>query len=163
MIELRDVVSGLALCVSLASFYVSWRTAQKSNVNAWIELAALEDREWHLATLTVKNPSHLDIAVKKVDISLPDFRLGDLNEALVTSPSGERSLPKTIGITPQSLVLSFNDFTVAADAKTVKQFLVYQPSHNRKKTAVVRVMYATREPKPKWVILPVKIRTRSDI
>jgi hypothetical protein len=160
---IRDVFSGLALCVSALSLYISWRTAQKSNVSAWVDIVPAQEREWHLATLTVKNPSHLDIAVKKVGISLPDFRLADMNDVLVDDGYGNRVLPATIKFNPQSLLLSFDSLTVAAGGTTTKQFLIFQPAHSAKKMAIVTVAYSTKEPKPKWRSLPVRVVTRSSL
>lgn len=141
---------------------MSRRTIDAQRVTAWIELAATGSSEWLLAAVSVKNPSHLDIKVQKLGISLPDFRLGDLDEASVDDGLGNRVLPKEINVKNHYAAMSFV-LPVGAGETNKGKFLIYQPARSRKRQAQVQVMYWTMEPKPKWRILPITVRTRPDL
>lgn len=160
------LIAFLALVVSLSSFFVSWRMSRRTinaeSVTAWIELHSTENTEWYLATLTVKNPSHCDIRVQKLGIDLPDFRLGDLDEASVDDGLGNRILPKVFAVKNHYAAMSFA-LVVGAGETSKGKILIYQPARSRKRHARVSVMYWTMEPKPKWRILPVTVRTRPDL
>jgi hypothetical protein len=54
-------------------------------------------------------------------------------------------------------------FTVAAGETLQGDFLLHQPAHSRRKSAKVSVMYWTLEPKRRWRILPVIVKTRADM
>jgi len=78
---IRDGLTTLALVVASLSLYTSWSTARRAKaekaVNAWIMLAR-HSTEWWLATLTVKNGSHLSIEIEKLAVDPPDYRLGSI-------------------------------------------------------------------------------------
>lgn len=162
---ITPLISALALAVSLSSFFVSWRMSRRTinaeRVTAWIELAATGSSEWLLATVSVKNPSHLDIKVEKLSIGLPDFRLGDLGQASVDDGMGGRILPKEITVKDHHTAMPF-ELAVGAGETSMGRFLIYQPARSRKRYAKVAVMYWTMEPKPRWRILPITVRTRLD-
>jgi hypothetical protein len=159
-------ISALALIVSTSRFLVSWRMSRRTidaqRVTAWIELISTGSSERFLATVTVKNPSHLDIKVAKLGIDLPDFRLGDLDEASVDDGMGNRVLPKGIKVKSHYAAMPL-ELAVHAGETDKRQFLIYQPTRSQKKQAQVRVMYWTMEPKRTWRILPVTVRTRPDL
>jgi hypothetical protein len=163
--EMSVIISALALVVSLASLLITWRMSRRTinaqKVTAWIELES-RTGEWFLANLSVKNQSHLDIKIQKVAIGLPDFRLADLNEALVQSGSGELHLPTQITIknfySAMPLLLD-----VGAGETGKAKFLVHQPAHSRRRATRVSVMYWTMEPSQKWRILQVSVKTRADL
>jgi hypothetical protein len=161
----RDGLTALALVVASVSLYISWSSTRRAKaekaVNAWITLAR-SGAEWWLATLNVKNGSHLDIDIEKLAVDLPDYRLGDLSQAKqITAPD---STPTGIdmGGVDHCLAMSFK-FTVAAGETLQRQFLLHQPAHSPRKSTKVKVMYWTLEPKRRWRILPVMVKTRSDL
>lgn len=160
------VIAALALLVSCASLFVSWRMSRRTidaeRVTAWIELNATGSAEWLLATISVKNPSHLDIKVEKLGVNLPDFRLGDLDEASVDDGLGSLVLPKEIALKNHYTAMPFK-LAVGAGETSKGEFLIYQPARSLMRQARVSVMYWTMEPKPKWRILPVTVRTRPDM
>lgn len=140
---------------------MSRRTIDAERVTAWIELSGISSSEWLLATVTVKNPSHVDIKVEKLSISLPDFRLGDLSEVTVDDGAGNRVLPKDISVKSHYTAMSF-DLAVGSGKTNKGQVLIYQPARSRKKFAKLNVMYWTMEPNKKWRILPIAVKTRPD-
>lgn len=157
------LISALALLVSSCSLFVSWRmsrrTIEAERVNAWIELAATSSSEWLLASVSVKNPSHLDIKVQKLSIDLPDFRLGDLSEAIVDDRMEKRILPKEIQ--NRYTAMPF-EMAVGAGETSNGKCLIYQPASSHRRATKVSVMYWTMEPRPKWRILRINVRTRPD-
>lgn len=157
------IISALALVVSLSSFFISWRMARRTidaqKVTAWIDLGS---DEWFVANLSVKNQSHVDIKVQKLGIDLPDFRLGNLDEASVDDGLGNRVLPKAIAVKSHYAAMPL-PLDVGAGETSKAQFLIYQPARSRKRKARVSVMYWTMEPKQKWRILPIIVKTRSDL
>jgi len=160
----RDGLTGLALVVASLSLYVSWTTARRAraekSVNAWITLAR-SGTEWWLATLNVRNGSHLSIEIEQLTVDLPDYRLGDLAQAKqIQSPSGE----------PTGIDLSANDhylsmplkFTVAAGETVQRSFLLHQPAHSRRRGTKISVAYYTLEPSRRRRMLPIRVKTRAD-
>ncbi|MDN4982379.1 hypothetical protein QY049_03965 [Bradyrhizobium sp. WYCCWR 13022] len=160
------LVSGLALIVSALSLFLNYRTAQRAKaekaINAWIVLSHRLDNEWWLAKLSVKNNSHLDIAIEKIAVAPPDFLLGDYSKIKLVVGRDEiptgfialKDFDRYLAM-PLSVLVSAGDTTEA-------KFLLHQPSYSRRKGTKVRVMYWTQEPKRKWCILPVAVLTRSD-
>src|SRR4051812_34995289 len=75
----RDGLTALALFVAGLSLWLSWLNYQRDkaekSVNGWITLQGA-DPQWTLATLYVKNNSHLNIQIEKLTCSTP-FRVGD--------------------------------------------------------------------------------------
>src|SRR4051794_31412599 len=106
----RDGLTALALIVAGFSLYISWATAQRAkaekSVNAWITLARL-NTEWWIATLNVKNASHVGIEIEKIGVDPPDYRLAHLSEA---NPDGT---PLNLTIIVQGFGLAFGN-TVSA-------------------------------------------------
>ena len=161
----RDGLTALALVVASLSLYISWSTARRAKaekaVNAWITLTR-PGPDWWLATLNVKNGSHLGIEIEKLGVDPPDYRLGDLSQAKqITAPDGTPTGIDMAGV-DHCLAMSFK-FTVAAGETLQRKFLLHQPAHSRRKSTKVSVMYWTLEPKRQWCILPVMVRTRSDL
>ena len=161
----RDGLTALALLVASVSLYISWSTARSAKaekaVNAWITLAR-SSSEWWLATLNVKNGSHLDIEIEKLGVDLPDYRLGELSQAKqITAPDGTPAGFDMAGV-DHCLAMAFKS-TVTAGETLQRKFFLYQPAHSRRKSVKVSVMYWTLEPKRRWRILPVGVRTRSDL
>jgi hypothetical protein len=161
----RDGLTGLALVVAGLSLYISWGTARRAKaekaVNAWITLTR-PSTEWWLATLNVKNGSHLGIEIAKLSVKLPDYRLGDLSQTKqITALDGTPTSIDMAGV-DHCLAMPFK-FTVAAGETLQRNFLLYQPSHSRRKSTKVSVMYETLEPERRWRILPVVVQTRSDL
>ena len=159
-------LSFAALIVSGLSFYVSWRNyrrlANAERVTAWIELKR-HGTEWSLATLSVKNPSSVGIKVSKIVIDIPDFRVAGIDEASIEDGYGNITLPSKITLESPVTGLQLPDpgtMVASGETKAIR-FLIFQPSHNRKRSTNVRVMYWTMEPKPKWRILPVTVTMRS--
>jgi hypothetical protein len=161
----RDGLTALALVVASLSLYTSWSTARRAKaekaVNAWITLTRA-GTEWWLATLNVKNGSHLGIEIEKLGVDLPDYRLGDLSQAKqITAPDGTPTEIDMAGV-DHCLAMPFK-FTVAAGETLQRNFLLHQPAHSQRKSAEVNAMYWTLEPKRRWRILPVMVQTRSDL
>ncbi|MCK1636497.1 hypothetical protein IVA95_02550 [Bradyrhizobium sp. 157] len=164
-LPVRDGLAALALIVSSLSLYISWNTARRAKaekaVNAWITITR-PDPEWWLATLNLKNGSHLGIEIEKLGVDLPDYRLGDLSQAKqITAPDGKPTGIDMAGV-DHCLAMPFK-FSVAAGETLQRNFLLHQPAHSRRKSAEVSVMYWTLEPKRRWRILPVMVQTRSDL
>jgi hypothetical protein len=161
---IRDGLTGLALIVSSLSLYISWSTARRAKaekaVNAWITLTR-PGTEWWLATLNVKNGSHLGIEIEKLAVDLPDYRLGDLAQAKqITAPDGTPPGIDMAGV-DHCLAMPFK-FTVAAGETLQREFLLHQPAHSSRKSTKVSVMYWTLEPKRRWRILPVIVQTEAN-
>jgi hypothetical protein len=162
--QVRDSISALALLVSAISLFISYRMSQRTKaekaVNAWIELTP-STSEWWLGTLNVRNHSHIDIAIEKLGVEPPDFLIGDLSKAQVrAAPDGSTTEVK-IGPDAQYLAGPFKLSVPAGETRDGK-FMLYQPTYSRRKGTKVRVMYWTLEPKRRWCILPVAVRTRGD-
>jgi hypothetical protein len=157
-------ISALALAVSSCSLLISWRVARRTidaeKITAWIELGASGNPQWLVATLSVKNPSPIDIKVQKVSIDLPDFRLGDIVEASVDDGMGNRILPKDFTVKDNCIGMPL-PMDVGAGETSKSKFLIFQPAHSQRRSTKVNVMYWTMEPKQKWRILPVHVETRS--
>jgi len=118
--------------------------------------------EWWQAKLNVENHSHLGIDIEKLTVGMPDYRLGIWSDAKwVVSPGGNTTL-LDIEKVAHHLAMPFK-FTVAAGETLQGDFLLHQPAHSRRKSVKVSVMYWTLEPKRKWRILPVTVKTRSDL
>src|SRR5581483_2896375 len=114
--------------------------AEKS-VIAWIDVVRSHP-EWWMATLNVKNNSHLGIEIAQLSVDLPDYRLGDLSKA----KNIQNDAFQIVGIDTTGLdhYLSMPfKFTVAAGETLQRKFLLHQPSHSRRKVTKVRVMYWT--------------------
>jgi hypothetical protein len=162
---IRDGLTALALVVASFSLYISWSTARRAKaekaVNAWITHTRA-GAEWWLATLNVKNGSHLGIEIEKVAVDPPDYRLGSLWQTKpITAPDGTASGLDTAAV-EHCLAMPFK-CTVAAGETMQHNFLLHQPAHSLRKSAKVSVMYWTLEPKRRWRILPVMVQTRSDL
>lgn len=160
----RDGLTALALVIASLSLLISWSTARRTKaekaVNAWITLAR-SGAEWWLATLNVKNGSHLGIEIEKLGVDLPDYRLVDLSQAKqITALDGTPTAIDMAGV-DYCLAMPFK-FTVAAGETLQRNFVLHQPAHSRRKSAKISVMYWTLEPKRRWRILPVIVKTRSD-
>jgi len=161
----RDGLTALALVVASLSLYISWSTARQAKaekaVNAWITLTR-PSTEWWLATLNVKNGSHLGIEIEKLGVDLPDYRLGSIWQTKpITAPDGSPS-GLDLAAVDHCLAMPFK-CTVAAGETMQQNFLLHQPAHSQRKSAKVSVMYWTLEPKRRWRILPVVAQTRSDM
>lgn len=161
----RDGLTALALVVASLSLLISWRTSQRAKaekaVNVWIDVQRAQP-EWWVATLNVENNSHLGIEVEKLTADLPDYRLGDLSKAkLIVAADGTPTGLATTDI-DHHLAMPFK-FNVTAGDTQQRKFLLHQPAHSRRKNAKVSVMYWTLEPKRRWRILPVAVKTRSDM
>lgn len=161
----RDGLTALALIVAGLSLYISWGTAQRAkaekSVNAWIGLARI-NTEWFLATLYVKNASHLGIDIEKLGVSGPDFHLGNAAQLkTITAADGTQT-----GLDPSAaehyLAMSFK-VNVPVGEALEKQFLLHQPAHSQRRATKVTMMYQTLEPKKRWVLLPISVRTRNDL
>lgn len=163
--QVHDSISALALLVSAISLFISYRTSQRTKaekaVNAWIELTR-STSEWWLATLTVRNNSHIDIAIEKLGVEPPDFLIGDLGKAQMRSaPDGSEKTEVNLGSDAQYLAGPFKLSVPAGETREGK-FMLYQPTYSQRKGTKVRVMYWTLEPKRRWCILSVAVRTRGD-
>lgn len=161
----RDGLAALALVVASLSLLISWRTSQRvkaeNAVNVWIDFQ-LAQPEWWVATLNVENNSHLGIEVEKLSVDLPDYRLGDVSKAkLIVAPDGTPTGLVTTAI-DHHLAMPFK-FNVTAGDTQQRKFLLHQPAHSRRKSAKVRVMYWTLEPKRRRRILQVIVKTRSNM
>ncbi|MET3842244.1 hypothetical protein [Bradyrhizobium sp. OAE829] len=155
----RDGLTALALIVAGLSLYISWSTARQTraekSVNAWITLARL-NTEWWIATLNVKNASPLGIQIEKLGVDPPDYRLAHLSEGNAEGTSLDLS------IMVQGFALAF-DLNVPPGETLERKFLLYQPAHSRRISTNVTVMYWTLEAKQRWVLLRVKVQTRSNL
>jgi hypothetical protein len=163
--QVRDSISALALLVSAISLIISYRTSQRTKaekaVNAWIELTR-STSEWWVATLNVRNNSHIDIAIEKLGVEPPDFLIGDLSKAQVrTAPDGSGKTEVKLAADAQYLSGPFELSVPAGETKDGK-FMLYQAPYSQRKGTKVKVMYWTLEPKRRWCILPVAVRTRGD-
>src|SRR3981081_2371268 len=130
----RDGLTALALVVAILSLCTSWSTARRAKaektVNAWITLTR-PGTEWWLATLNVKNGSHLGIEIEKLGVDLPDYRLRDLSQAKhVTVPDGTPTGIDMAGV-DHCLAMPFK-FTVAAGETLQRNFLLHQPAHSQR-------------------------------
>jgi hypothetical protein len=160
----RDGLTGLALVIASLSLSISWSTARRAKaekaVNAWVTLSRA-GAEWWLGTLNVKNGSHLSIEIGKLAVKLPDYRLADLSQAKqIIAPDGTMTGIDLAGV-DHCLAMPFK-FTVAAGGTLQRNFLLHQPARSRRKSTKVSVMYSTLEPRSRWRILPVMVKTRSD-
>jgi hypothetical protein len=162
---IRDGLTALALLVASLSLYISWSTARSAKaekaVNAWIGVENLHP-EWWLATLNAENNSHLGIEIEKLSVDLPDYRLGDFSDAKwIVTPAGKITGLDTTTL-EHHLAMPLK-FVVASGETLQRKFLLYQPAHSQRKSTKVSVMYWTLEPKRQWRILPVIVKTRSDL
>src|SRR5258708_13596991 len=161
----RDGLDALAVVVSSLRLFISWRTSQRAKaekaVNAWIELTRI-NAEWWQAKLNIENNSHLGIGVEKLTVSLPDYRLGIWSEVKWAVPPGGSTSVLDIPNVAHHTAMPFK-FIVAAGETLQGDFLLYQPSHSRRKVARVSAVYWTLEPRRRWHALPVKVQTRSDL
>jgi len=160
----RDGLTALALVVASLSLYVSWSTARRAKaekaVNAWITLTR-PGTEWWLATLNVKNGSHLGIEIESLSVGLPDYRLGLLSQAKQIVTDFKITGIDMAGV-DHHLAMPFK-LTVNAGETLQGQFLLHQPAHSRSTSTKVNVMYWTLEPKRRWRSLSVKVHTRSTL
>jgi hypothetical protein len=66
---ISNIISGVALGLSACSLYIARRAdrraADVTKITAWIELRSTRDKEWHLATVHIKNPSRNNIKGSK--------------------------------------------------------------------------------------------------
>jgi hypothetical protein len=164
--SVRDGLTALALVVASLSLFISWRTSQRAKaekaVNVWIGIQRSHP-EWWLATLNVENNSHLGIEIEKLGVDLPDYRLGDLSKAKqIVGPDFRITGKIDTTALDHHLAMPFK-FTVSAGETLQRKFLLHQPAHSRRKSTKVKVMYWTLQPKRRWRILPVIVRTRSDL
>jgi hypothetical protein len=162
---IRDGLTGLALIVSSLSLLISWRTSQQAkaekSVNAWITLTR-HGTEWWLATLNVKNGSHLGIETESLSVDLPDYRLGILLQAKqIVTDFRMTGILDMAGV-DHHLAMPFK-LTVNAGETLQGQFLLHQPAHSRRKSTKISVMYWTLEPRRRLRALPVRVQTRSDL
>jgi hypothetical protein len=163
--QVRDSISALALLVSGISLLISYRMSQRTKaekaLNAWIELTR-STSEWWLGTLYVRNNSHIDIAIEKLGVEPPDFLIGDLTKAQIRdAPDGSGKTEVNLAADAQYLAGPFKLSVPAGETKDGK-FMLYQAVYSRRKGTKVRVMYWTLEPRKRWCILPVAVKTRGD-
>lgn len=149
----RDGLTALALIVASLSLYTSWSTARRATaekaVNAWITLTR-SGTEWWLATLNVKNGSHLGIEIEKLGVDLPDYRLGDPSQAKQITAADGTPTGMDIADVDHCLAMAFK-FNVAAGEALQCNFLLHQPAHSQRKSAKVNVMY--------WTLVPTFLGT----
>lgn len=161
-----NAVAVLALIVSASSFAVSWRTAVRARareaITAYIELSATGEKEYLRAKLHVKNPSPADLRIEKLSIDLPDFRLVDIDSVAVDDGAGNRVLPERIRPTEPAIAMSVVRHVASGETVRV-EFLIYQPAHSQRRSTKVNVMYWRLGPTPKWIILPIRIVTRTSL
>jgi hypothetical protein len=165
--DLAPVVPILALAISLASVVISSlayrRAGVAERVVAWLELSPTPRSDWFLATMHVKNPSHLQIKLTRLITEVtPDFKIANYGASLVTSAAGERLLPKDFEVKEYYIAMNCST-VVPSDGTGSVRFLIYQASFSRKSKVRIRLMYQTMEPKPRFKIIEAVARTRSEI
>jgi hypothetical protein len=88
-----EIISSLALAVSLASFTVAYlsfrRTSKLDEPNAWLEIETITENCWKV-TIQVRNPTRYTLRLGKIGVPITrvpvdakqDFLLGDYEAAL---------------------------------------------------------------------------------
>ena len=144
---IRDGLTGLALIIASLSLYISWgiarRTKAEKAVNAWITVARA-GTEWWLATLNVRNGSHLSIDVEKLGVGPSQYHLGDLSQAKQIVAADGTPTGIDMASVDHCLAMPIK-FNVPAGETAERKFLIYQPAHSQRKNGIVSVMYWTLE------------------
>jgi hypothetical protein len=165
--SIRNALSALAIIMSGLSLVISYRTAKRVRaekaVIAWITLAR-SDMEWWLATLSIKNNSHLDIEVESLHPEHLEIRVGDFTKTKPAQATDSGKLEHQLKM-PFKLAVLKMPFKLAVAAGETKEgkFLLYQPAHSRVKKTNVNVWYKTLEAKQRRFCLRIEVQMRSDL
>jgi hypothetical protein len=165
--SIRNALSALAIIMSGLSLVISYRTAKRVRaekaVLAWITLAR-SDMEWWLATLSIKNNSHLDIEVESLHPEHLEIRVGDFTKTKPAQATDSGKLEHQLKM-PFKLAVLKMPFKLAVAAGETKEgkFLLYQPAHSRVKKTNVNVWYKTLEAKQRRFCLRIEVQMRSDL
>jgi hypothetical protein len=165
--SIRNALSALAIIMSGLSLVISYRTAKRVRaekaVLAWITLAR-SDMEWWLATLSMKNNSHLDIEVESLHPEHLEIRVGDFTKTKPAQATDSGKLEHQLKM-PFKLAVLKMPFKLAVAAGETKEgkFLLYQPAHSRVKKTNVNVWYKTLEAKQRRFCLRIEVQMRSDL
>jgi hypothetical protein len=167
--SIRNALLALAIIMSGLSLVISYRTAKRVRaekaVIAWITLAR-SDMEWWLATLSIKNNSHLDIEVESLHPEHLEIRVGDFTKTKpAEAPDLDSGKLEDHVKMPFKLAVLKMPFKLAVAAGETKEgkFLLYQPAHSRLKKTNVNVWYKTLEAKQQRFCLRIEVQTRSDL
>ena len=157
----------LALAISTGSLIVSAlayrRAGASERVNAWIEIGRSDQPEWMIGTLHVQNRSREKIVLNKLFVqAFPDFHLANYYEALVTTDSGERTLPKRFDGLELYIGMPISPpVSILPSESKAYQFLLHHASYSRLAKVKVGLIFESLTPKPSFRTITMVARTRS--